>query len=96
MRDKIKIPKVEVKLNEEQTHYQIEGWSELDLWARRNSPLWNLVSERCRYSNISETDRLKLLCSVLLEESEQSRGLVLQYAERFGSGLSFHYDPFVR
>ena len=64
--------------------YTLAGWDELDLWATRNKPVWQAVTLNCKYCDLSESDRLKMLCAVLLGESEWATALAMKYVERFG------------
>lgn len=72
------------------TRYRIEssqqlvGFRDLDHWARRMIPLWHAITERCRQRDISETDRLKLLCYHLLKESEEMKERELRRLEQEG------------
>ena len=49
--------------------YGLAGWHELDRWAQCNSSVWRYVTEKCEGLQVSEEDRLKLLCSELLRHS---------------------------
>lgn len=64
----MKQPEVKIVANNEMRRAELAGWDAFNSWAIRNSGLWRQTTERCRHAELSEEDRLRLLCSLLLEQ----------------------------
>jgi hypothetical protein len=64
--------------------YELVGWTEFDLWARRNIPTWQCITERCAIAGISDEVRLKMLCEALLGKTQYFLDLTLRYAMKHG------------
>lgn len=51
-------------------------FSQVDLWARMNDPVWHDVSRRAYMGCLSEKERLELLCVTLAGAQPTGRGSV--------------------
>ncbi len=64
--------------------HEVANWPEFDRWAYVNSALWYSVTRRHAEANMTETERLQMLCATLLEENEKLKNLLVEWKQNRG------------
>jgi hypothetical protein len=81
----VPIPKITRLVSQDGQSYALSGWPELERWACRNSAMYRAADEHARHTGFSETDRMRLIVYVLLQEEAALREQNLEAARRCAS-----------